>query len=152
MINMKIREILDTHDYISKLKLNKFDKDIRLNLMRNYPILDKIVKELNDYKKSLKDKMFEDHLNDADKVQELRRKLPKIATKEELDAINKEASKYDEYLKLEQEYIKCVSDHLEEEVEVKLYPIDKDEFVENLVKADSEFTLDLLNRIDILFR
>ena len=53
---------------------------------------------------------------------------------------------------LEQEYIKCLTEHLEEEVEVKLFPIDKEDFVDNLVKADIEFTLDLLNKIDILFR
>ncbi|MBO7211719.1 MAG: hypothetical protein J6V44_12045 [Methanobrevibacter sp.] len=149
---MKIREVLDTHGYISELKLNKFDKEIRIKLMRNYPVLDKVVKEVNDYKSALQEKMFEEHKADGEKVQELRRKLPKVATEEELDALNKEAAQYSEYLRLEQEFIKCLTEHMEEEVEVKLFPIDKEDFVDNLVKADIEFTLDLLNKIDILFR
>jgi hypothetical protein len=149
---MKIREVLDTHGYISELKLNKFDKEIRIKLMRNYPVLDKVVKEVNDYKSALQEKMFEEHKSDGEKVQELRRKLPKVATEEELEALNKEAEQYSDYRRLEQEYIKCLTEHLEEEVEVKLFPIDKEDFVDNLVKADIEFTLDLLNKIDILFR
>lgn len=149
---MKIREVLDTHGYISELKLNKFDKEIRIKLMRNYPVLDKVVKEVNDYKSSLQEKMFEDCMTDAEKVRDLRRRLPKVATEEELEALNKEAEQYSEYLRLEQEFVKCLTEHLEEEIEIKLFPIDKEDFVDNLVKADIEFTLDLLNKIDILFR
>lgn len=148
---MKIREIIEVYNYIVPLKLNKLDEKVRFALIANYPLMDKIVKENEEYKKTLQEKMFEDHKEDAEKVQELRSKITKDMTADQIAEINKEAVKYAEYLKLESEFIKHVVLHLEEEVEINLTKVDRDVFIETLTKAEVDFTLDDLQKLNILF-
>ena len=149
---MTINDVLMAHKYVSNLKLNKLDKEIRIKLIKNYPILDKVVKEYDEYRKSLQDKMFEDYTNDIDKVQNLRAQLTKATSQEEVEQIILESNKYETYLKLEQDFIKIVNDKLKEEVELTFVPMDKDEFVENLVVLGIDFTLEDLQQINILFQ
>lgn len=152
MINMTIKNVLNAYKYISSLKLNKLDKEIRVKLIKNYPILDKVVKEYDDYRKSLQDKMFEDYTDDIDKVQILRSQLTQAKTQDEVENIIMESQKYQTYLKLEQDFINIVDDKLKEEVDLKFFPMDREEFVENLIKLEIDFTLEDLQKIDILFQ
>lgn len=149
---MTIKNVLNAYKYISGLKLNKLDKEIRVKLIKNYPILDKVVKEYDDYRKSLQDKMFEDYTDDIDKVQMLRSQLTQAKTQDEVENIIMESQKYQTYLKLEQDFINIVDDKLKEEVDLKFFPMDREEFVENLIKLEIDFTLEDLQKIDILFQ
>ena len=149
---MTIKNVLNAYKYVSGLKLNKLDKEIRVKLIKNYPILDKVVKEYDDYRKSLQDKMFEDYADDIDKVQILRSQLTQAKTQDEVENIIMESQKYQTYLKLEQDFINIVDDKLKEEVDLKFFPMDREEFVENLIKLEIDFTLEDLQKIDILFQ
>lgn len=149
---MTIKNVLNAYKYISGLKLNKLDKEVRVKLIKNYPILDKVVKEYDDYRKSLQDKMFEDYTDDIDKVQMLRSQLTQAKTQDEIENIIMESQKYQTYLKLEQDFINIVDDKLKEEVDLKFFPMDREEFVENLIKLEIDFTLEDLQKIDILFQ
>lgn len=149
---MTIKNVLNAYKYVSGLKLNKLDKEIRVKLIKNYPILDKVVKEYDDYRKSLQDKMFEDYTDDIDKVQILRSQLTQAKTQDEVENIIMESQKYQTYLKLEQDFINIVDDKLKEEVDLKFFPMDREEFVENLIKLEIDFTLEDLQKIDILFQ
>lgn len=149
---MTIKNVLNAYKYVSSLKLNKLDKEIRVKLIKNYPILDKVVKEYDDYRKSLQDKMFEDYTDDIDKVQILRSQLTQAKTQDEVENIIMESQKYQTYLKLEQDFINIVDDKLKEEVDLKFFPMDREEFVENLIKLEIDFTLEDLQKIDILFQ
>ena len=148
---MKIREILEVHNFIVPLKLNKLDEKVRFALISNYPLMDKVVKDNEEYKKSLQEKMFEDHKEDAEKVQALRSKIVKDMTAEQIAELNKEAEQYAEYLKLEAEFIKHVVVHMEEDVDITLSKVDRDVFIESLSKAEVDFTLDDLQKLNILF-
>lgn len=148
---MKIREILEVHNFIVPLKLNKLDEKVRFALISNYPLMDKVVKDNEEYKKSLQEKMFEDYKEDAEKVQALRSKIVKDMTAEQIAELNKEAEQYAEYLKLEAEFIKHVVVHMEEDVDITLSKVDRDVFIESLSKAEVDFTLDDLQKLNILF-
>lgn len=148
---MKIREILEVHNFIVPLKLNKLDEKVRFALISNYPLIDKVVKDNEEYKKTLQEKMFEDHKEDAEKVQELRSKIVKDMTADQIAELNKEAEKYAEYLKIEAEFVKHVILHLEEDVDITLTKVDKDAFVESLSKSEIDFTLEDLQKLNILF-
>ena len=148
---MKIREIIETQNFINRIKLNKFDKDIRLALVKNYPILDKAIKEYNEYRESLQKKIFEGKDEDITKVQEIRSRLNQKSTFEEIRQAESDLQPYKEFLELEMEFATLITQKLEEDLDLSLSYINKDEFIENLVKADIDFTFVDLLKINILF-
>ena len=80
---MKVNEIVIANRFIADLKLSKFDKVIRLSVLKNYMVLNKITKEFETKTEDLRKKMFDDKQEEAQKVQEIRERLQKSKTQEE---------------------------------------------------------------------
>lgn len=148
---MKIREIYDVYEYLNTLKLNKFDKETRIKLMKNYPLLSKVVQDYESYKNTLKNKLFEDKSEDVQTVLKLRSQLAKDLTKDEIDKIKTELSTYTDIFQLESEFVQLLVQKMEESVDLQLTYINKEDFVENLVNANIDFTFVDLLKLNILF-
>src|SRR5574344_1659682 len=105
---MKVNEIVIANRFIADLKLSKFDKVIRLSVLKNYMVLNKIAKEFEAKIEDLRKKMFDDKREEAQKVQEIRERFQKIKTQEEFESLNIELQQHKEFLDLEEEFINLV--------------------------------------------
>lgn len=148
---MKVKEIIDVHNFISNLKLNKLDKDVRFKLIKIYPELVKNVKEYEDYRKNLQDKMFEDRQEEIDTIQELRNKLSTSRNIDEVLEINKEFENHKDFFKLEKEFSQLIAEYLSKDIVIDFEKLNKDSFIDSLYTSEIDFTLSDLSRLDSIF-
>lgn len=151
-MNMTKKEIINAMNFITPLKLNKFEKSIRIALYKNYVEFNKIQKDVNETISVLREKMFEDKQEDGRKVQELREKLNLAKNQEEVNKINKEASKYKDFLKTESEFIQCYNDEYNKEVDCNIEKIDRDEFIDGLIESNVDFTVKDIEQLNFIFK
>lgn len=150
---MKVNEIVIANRFIADLKLSKFDKVIRLSVLKNYMVLNKIAKEFEAKIEDLRKKMFDDKQEEAQKVQEIRERFQKIKTQEEFESLNIELQQHKEFLDLEEEFIKLVNEETSKEVEdIELTKIDRTKFAESLVASGIEFTPRDIDKVEIIFK
>lgn len=149
---MKVSEIIIANRFIADLKLSKFDKVVRLSVLKNYMVLNKVTKEFETKTEDLRKKIFNDKQEEAQKVQEIKERLQKIKTQEEFELLNNELQQHKEFLDLEEEFLKLIEEEASKEVEdVKLTKIDRTKFVESLVASGIEFTPRDINKVEIIF-
>ena len=150
---MKVNEIVIANRFIADLKLSKFDKVIRLSVLKNYMVLNKITKEFETKTEDLRKKMFDDKQEEAQKVQEIRERLQKSKTQEEFLACTEELKQYKDFLDLEDEFIKLLNEESSKEVEnIELTKIDRTKFVESLAASGIEFTPRDIDKVEIIFK
>ena len=131
---MKVVEVRTIFDFLSKLKLNKFTKEVRVLVLKNYTSFFTLIKEY-----------------DA-KLEELRKK---IFTDEDLQAIqssvNNKTPLSKELIDKNLEYNEVITNLFKEECDVKIDKISEKDFIECLSESDIEFTpMDIINLRPIL--
>lgn len=131
---MKVVEVRTIFEFLSKLKLNKFTKEVRVLVLKNYTSFFTLIKEY-----------------DA-KLEELRKK---IFTDEDLQAIqnsvNNKTPLSKELIDKNLEYNEVITNLFKEECDVKIDKISEKDFIECLSESDIEFTpMDIINLRPIL--
>ena len=149
---MKNKEAVIVNGFISKLKLSKFGKDVRIALLKDYTSLSPIVKSFEENIDTLRSKMFEDYQEDMQKVQELRDKAKAAKSQEEIDKLNKEAEKYSDYFKTEQEFVHLYEEESNKEVSCDIVKIDKESFIDSVIESGEEITIKDIENLSILFK
>lgn len=151
---MKItnNQVFGAHNYLSSLKLGKFDKDVRVAIFKNVGELSVMIKEVQDKLEASKKELFKDLEEDAQKVAALREEYNKEeTTKERKEAIIKELITFKDYLRAEKEFGEITEIYGQDKVEIKLYTIDFGKFSEGLAQSDIDFTAGQLQAISFLF-
>lgn len=150
---MKVNEIVIANRFLSDLKLSKFDKIVRIAVLKNYMAFSKIAKDYENMLEDLRKKMFDDKQEEAQKVQEIRERLQKSKTQEEFLACTEELKQYKDFLDLEDEFIKLLNEESSKEVEnIELTKIDRTKFVESLAASGIEFTPRDIDKVEIIFK
>lgn len=131
---MKVVEVRTIFDFLSKLKLNKFTKEVRVSVLKNYTSFFTLIKEY-----------------DA-KLEELRKK---IFTEEDLqaiqDSVNNKTPLSKELIDKNLEYNEVITNLFKEECDVKIDKISEKDFIDCLSESDIEFTpMDIINLRPIL--
>lgn len=149
---MKVNEIVIANRFLSDLKLSKFDKIVRIAVLKNYMAFSKIAKDYENMIEDLRKKMFDDKQEEAQKVQKLRDNLQKAKTAEEFEQATVELEKHQEFLDAENEFIRLINDEASKEVEVEITKIDRNKFVDSLVASGIEFTPRDIDKVELIFK
>jgi hypothetical protein len=151
---MKItnNQVFVVHNFLSGLKLGKFDKDIRVAIYKNVGELTTAVKAVQEKMEASKKELFKDLEEDAQKVGALREEFAKEeTTKARREAIVKEVKTYEAFLDAEKEFNDIAVKFGEDEVEIKLITVNFGEFIDGLVDSEVDFTAPQLQMISFLF-
>ena len=149
---MKVNEIVIANRFLSDLKLSKFDKTVRIAVLKNYMAFSKIAKDYENMLEDLRKKMFDDKQEEAQEVQKLRDNLQKAKTAEEFEQATVELEKHQEFLDAENEFIRLINDEASKEVEVEITKIDRNKFVDSLVASGIEFTPRDIDKVELIFK
>lgn len=149
---MKVNEIVIANRFLSDLKLSKFDKIVRIAVLKNYMAFSKIAKDYENMIEDLRKKMFDDKQEEAQEVQKLRDNLQKAKTAEEFEQATVELEKHQEFLDVENEFIRLINDEASKEVEVEITKIDRNKFVDSLVASGIEFTPRDIDKVELIFK
>lgn len=149
---MKVNEIVIANRFLSDLKLSKFDKIVRIAVLKNYMAFSKIAKDYENMLEDLRKKMFDDKQEEAQEVQKLRDNLQKAKTAEEFEQATVELEKHQEFLDAENEFIRLINDEASKEVEVEITKIDRNKFVDSIVASGIEFTPRDIDKVELIFK
>lgn len=151
---MKItnNQAFSAQNYLSELKLGKFDKDTRLAIYKNVGELSVVVKSIQEKIEASKKELFKGLDEQVQKVNALRSEFAQEnVTNERKMAIVQEISQYEDVLKTEREFNDVVNSFGNDEVEVNIQQVNFDNFIMGLVDSDIDFTSSSLQRIAFMF-
>ena len=148
---MKKENVLNFNNFLSTLKLNKFDREIRAAIITNSFLAKKIVKEFDETVQEARNRYF-DGLDAEIELLVLYREKFKNATPEERTAINEECVR-DCYniLRAEKELGEYIQNLQKEEVTESFVKFDREMFVDQCVDGNIDITVELLETLDGLF-
>lgn len=131
---MKAVEVKIIFEFLSKLKLNKIDKDIRISILKNYAELFSCQKEIELKIDEVRKKILSDEdINSINECNKNKTSLPK----ELIEKIN--------------EYNLIIEDVLNTEYDVKITKISEEKFVNNISNAEVDYTpMDIIRMKPIL--
>lgn len=131
---MKVVEVRTIFDFLSKLKLNKFTKEVRVSVLKNYTSFFTLIKEYDAKLEELRKKIFTDE--DLQAIQ---------------DSVNNRTPLSKELIDKNLEYNEVITNLFKEECDVKIDKISEKDFIECLSESDIEFTpMDIINLRSIL--
>lgn len=131
---MKVVEVRTIFDFLSKLKLNKFIKEVRISVLKNYTSFFTLIKEYDAKLEELRKKIFTDE--DLQAIQ---------------DSVNNKTPLSKELIDKNLEYNEVITNLFKEECDVKIDKISEKDFIECLSESDIEFTpMDIINLRPIL--
>lgn len=131
---MKVVEVRTIFDFLSKLKLNKFTKEVRVSVLKNYTSFFTLIKEYDAKLEELRKKIFTDE--DLQAIQ---------------DSVNNKTPLSKELIDKNLEYNEVITNLFKEECDVKIDKISEKDFIECLSESDIEFTpMDIINLRPIL--
>lgn len=120
---MKVVEVRIIFEFLSKLKLNKFEKDTRIAILKNYTEMFTPYKEQEAKMEELKKKIFTD--DDLKSIQEAVENKTNLSQ----DLINKNT-----------EYNSVLTSLFDSECDIKITKVSEEKFVEGLANSDIDFT------------
>lgn len=131
---MKVVEVKTVFDFLSRLKLNKFTKEVRVLVLKNYTSFFTLIKEYDAKLEELRKKIFTDE--DLQTIQ---------------DSVNNKTPLSKELIDKNLEYNEVITNLFKEECDVKIDKISEKDFIECLSESDIEFTpMDIINLRPIL--
>lgn len=149
---MRVNEIMIASKFIADLKLSKFDKGVRLSILKNYIALNRITKEFESKIEDLRKKMFDDKQEEAQRVQRIRECMRQSVSQEEFESLNTELQQYKEFLELEADFINIVNEEALKNVkDVEITLIDRVKFMEGLIASGVDITPRDIDKAEIMF-
>lgn len=148
---MKKVDVLNFTQFLTNLKLNKFDKEIRAAIISNSLLANKIFKEFEENVQDAKKRYFED-LDDQVALLINYREKYKVANEEDRIKINDECvSVCADALNAEKEFNVFINNLVQEDVNLNFIKINRDVFVEQCANADIDITVATLELLKGLF-
>lgn len=148
---MKKVNVLNFKDFLSNLKLNKFDKEIRAAIITNSMIANKIVKDFNETVEGARARYTEDLDSEIETLVSLRNKYQSASVEEKSDIEREIIENCTGALTAEKELNDFINNMLNENVTESFIKINKDNFVDQCVEADIEITVNMLDQLSGLF-
>lgn len=131
---MKVVEVKTIFEFLSRVKLNKFTKELRVAILKNYTTMYTLVKEYDSKLEELRKKIFTDE--DIQKTQE---------------SVNNNIPLTKELVNKNLEYNEVITSLFKEECNIKLDKLSEKDFIDCLSESDIEYTpIDILNLKPIL--
>lgn len=148
---MKKVNVLNCKDFLSNLKLNKFDKETRAAIIANSMIANKIAKDFNETVEGARTRYTEGLDSEIELLASLRNKYRSASVEEKLEIESEILEKCVGALTAESELAEFANRMLNEEVTESFIKINKESFVDQCADADIEITAMLLDQISELF-
>lgn len=137
---MKKLEIVNFSNFISGLKLNKFNKEMRSAIISNSLIASKIAKEFNENVEEAKKQFISGKEEEVEKLNAYRASYNTSSAEERQEIIEKIKSECMEALAVEQEIITFINKFSNENVEASFVPINMIDFIDACADADIDVT------------
>lgn len=148
---MTKENVINFNSFLSSLKLNKFDRDIRAAIITDSLLAKKIVKEFDETVQGAKERYLEGLDSEITLLVQYRERF-KTASPEERIVINEECIKNCvNALNAENELNQFVLNLYKEEVTDNFKKFDRDLFVDQCADADIEITVDIIELLNELF-
>lgn len=148
---MKKVNVLNCKDFLSNLKLNKFDKETRAAIIANSMIANKIAKDFNETVEGARARYTEGLDSEIELLASLRNKYRSASVEEKLEIESEILEKCIGALTAESELTEFANRILNEEVTESFIKINKESFVDQCADADIEITAMLLDQLSGLF-
>lgn len=148
---MNKENVLNFKDFLSTLKLNKFDREIRAAIITNSILAKKVVKDFEETVQEARARYTEGLSAEFELLNVYREKI-KNANAADKTVIAEECVRdCANALKAEQDFTTYVLSLQKEEVKEEFVKIDKDLFVDQCVDGDIDITAALLETMNGLF-
>lgn len=143
--------VLNFSNFLSNLKLNKFDKEIRAAIISNSLLSNRIVKEIEETIQEARKKYFEGIEDEVDSLVEYRKSFETASDEERSDIKKEIITKCSRALAAEAELSDFGNKLLAEEVDLPIVKIDRNSFVDQCSEADIDVTVRILEILEPLF-
>lgn len=148
-----IREnVLSISNFISNLKLNGFDKEIRAAIIKNSILANKITTEVKEMIDAARNRYLTGIEDEVQLLDLYRNELKQASSAEEKESIaNKIWTNCSKALKAEQELNDFVANLMKEGVVDQFVKIDQDKFIDQCVESDIDITPSIIQSLKGLF-
>ena len=148
---MKKENVLNFNNFLSTLKLNSFDREIRAAIITNSFLAKKIVKEFEEAVQEARQRYLEG-LDAEIELLVLYREKIKNATPEERVTLSEECIRdCSNALRAEKEFGEYIQNLQKEEITESFVKFDREMFVDQCVDGNIDITVELLETLDGLF-
>lgn len=148
---MNKADVLNFSNFLSNLRLNKFDKETRAAIISNSLLSNKIVKEIEENIQEARKKYFEGIEDELNTLTEYRKEYETASDEEKSNIKKGIITKCSRALAAEAELNEFGNKLLVEEVDLPFVKVNRDSFVDQCLEADIDITVKVLEILDPLF-
>lgn len=148
---MNKADVLNFSNFLSNLRLNKFDKETRAAIISNSLLSNKIVKEIEENIQEARKKYFEGIEDELNTLTEYRKEYETASDEEKSNIKKGIVTKCSRALAAEAELNEFGNKLLVEEVNLPFVKVNRDSFVDQCLEADIDITVKVLEILDPLF-
>lgn len=148
---MNKADVLNFSNFLSNLRLNKFDKETRAAIISNSLLSNKIVKEIEENIQEARKKYFEGIEDELNTLTEYRKEYETASDEEKSNIKKGIITKCSRALAAEAELNEFGNKLLVEEVNLPFVKVNRDSFVDQCLEADIDITVKVLEILDPLF-
>lgn len=149
---MKKVDVLNCKEFLSDLKLNKFDKEIRTAIVTNSMVANRISKDFNEATKEATSRYTKDIESEVGTLEMLRNKYQSASSEEKIEIEKEIIEKCPNALTAEKELNEFINNMLNEEVTESFIKIDKETFIDQCAEANIDITVNMLELFNELFK
>lgn len=149
---MKTVNVLNFNQFLSNLKVNKFDKEIRFAIIKNSILANNLVKQFEDSVKSANERVLSEiNEEEVNLLNEYRTKYKTASDEEKSIILQLIVNDCKNALTAEHELNETVKRLSEEEVNEVFVKMDKNNFINQCADADIDITPAMLVELEELF-
>ena len=148
---MKKANVLLISNFLSNIKLNKFDKETRSAIIRNSLAVSKISKEIEDSVQEARKRLSEGIEDEITKLAEYRERFKTASEEDRLILIHDATNNCPRAISFEKELNDFVNALGQEEVDITFIVVDKDTFVDQCADADIDITPAMIELFNEMF-
>jgi len=149
---MKKENVLNFNDFLSNLKLNKFDKEIRCAIVHNSILASKIVKDIQETFDAARKRFNEENETEIELLVKYRDQYSTATAEEKVSIVKSIEKECFNALRAERELNEFINNILLEDVTDEFVKIDRDSFIDQCAEADIDITAKMLENLVELFK
>lgn len=152
---MILLEVINIRNFLAKLELSKFDKEVRKAVRKNYVLASKKVTDYQDARNAFREKCFEGIDDEIiQKATALEQEF-EIAKADRKSEIEKEllSEKFQDYQVANKEFIELLEEELKKDVEeIDWVKVDEDAMMDSFAAAGIRFTATLSDDLKYMIK
>lgn len=152
---MILLEVINIRNFLAKLELSKFDKEVRKAVRKNYVLASKKVTDYQDARNAFREKCFEGIDDEIiQKATALEQEF-EIAKADRKSEIEKEllSEKFQDYQVANKEFIELLEEELKKDVEeIDWVKVDEDAIMDSFAAAGIRFTATLSDDLKYMIK